>query len=153
MLDLGRDLHQHDLHLRTERVKAAISKAGVLEQGREALRRNAWATAYARLSAADRKATLGPDDLAGLSMAAHLAGKDVESLRLLERAHQGYLKQGDTLRAVRCAAWLGHTSQYRGQFAQAGGWVARAQRLLEGQKQCAEHGYVLLPQGLRAVMR
>ena len=113
-------------------MKAAISKAGVLEQGREALRRNAWATAYARLSAADRKATLGPDDLAGLSMAAHLVGKDVESLRLLERAHQGYLKQGDTLRAVRCAVWLGQTSQYRGKFAQAGGWVARAQRLLEG---------------------
>jgi len=134
-------------------VKAAISKAGVLEQGREALRRNAWATAYARLSAADRKATLGPDDLAGLSMAAHLVGKDVESLRLLERAHQGYLKQGDTLRAVRCAVWLGQTSQYRGKFAQAGGWVARAQRLLEGQEQCVEHGYLLLPQGLRAVMQ
>src|SRR5437773_1745505 len=112
-------------------VKGAISKTGVLEQGREALRRNAWATAYARLSAADQKATLGPDDLVGLSMAAQLAGKDIESLRLLERAHQGYLKQGDTLRAVRCAVWLGHVSQYRGEIAQAGGWVARAQRLLE----------------------
>ena len=134
-------------------MKGAISKTGVLEQGREALRRNAWATAYARLSAADQKATLGPDDLVGLSMAAQLAGKDIESLRLLERAHQGYLKQGDTLRAVRCAVWLGHVSQYRGEIAQAGGWVARAQRLLEGKKPSVEHGYLLLPQGLRAVMQ
>jgi DNA-binding CsgD family transcriptional regulator len=134
-------------------VKSATSKVHLLQQGREALRKSAWATAYTRLSAADRKTPLGAEDVMGLSMAAHLIGKDQESFRLLERAHQAFLKQGHTLQAIRCAVWLGHTTQFRGDFAQAGGWIARAQRLLEGQKQCVEHGYLLLPQGLRAVMQ
>jgi ATP/maltotriose-dependent transcriptional regulator MalT len=136
-------------------VKAAVSKSHSLQlqQGREALRKNAWATAYARLSAADRKAPLDAQDLMGFSMAALLSGKDEESFRLLERAHQGFLKEGDTLQAIRCAVWLGHTSQYRGDFAQASGWIARAERMLAGEKQCVEQGYLLLPQGLRAVMQ
>jgi tetratricopeptide (TPR) repeat protein len=136
-------------------LKSAATKSHSLQlqQGREALCKNAWATAYARLSAADRKTSLAGQDVLGLSMAAHLIGKDEESLRLLERAHKKFLEQGETLQAVRCAIWLAHTTQFRGDFAQAGGWMARAQRLLDGQKRCVEHGYLLLPQGLREVMQ
>jgi ATP/maltotriose-dependent transcriptional regulator MalT len=134
-------------------VKSAASKGNLLQQGREALRNNAWATAYACLSAADRKPPLGGQDLMGLAIAAHLIGKDEESLRLLERAHRTFLDEDETQPAVRCAIWLAHTLQFRGDFAQAGGWLARAQRLLDGQRRCVEHGYLLLPQGLRAVMQ
>lgn len=134
-------------------MKSGASKANSLQQGRDALRKNAWATAYARLAAADRKAPLAAQDVLGLSMAAHLIGKDEESLRLLERAHKKFLEQGETLQGIRCAIWLAHTTQFRGDFAQAGGWMARAQRLLDGQKRCVEHGYLLLPQGLREVMQ
>src|SRR5262249_28887792 len=138
---------------RRRTVKSAASKANLLQQGRDAIRKNAWATAYAKLSAADRKTPLSAQDVMALSVAAHLTGKDEESLRLLERAHREFLEQGEVLPAVRCAVWLGHTMQFRGDFAQASGWMARAQRLLDGQKRSVEHGYLLLPQGLRAVMQ
>jgi hypothetical protein len=110
-------------------VKSAASRSQslALQQGREALRNKAWATAYARLSAADRKTPLNGQDVLGLSMAAHLIGRDEEGLRLLERAHKKFLEQDETPPAIRCAIWLAHTTQFRGDFAQAVvGWRARS---------------------------
>jgi hypothetical protein len=40
-----------------------MATAGGLERGRESFARQTWATAYAELSAADRGAPLGPEDL------------------------------------------------------------------------------------------
>ena len=45
-----------------------------LERGREAFDRQAWADARDHLSAADREASLAPDDLGRLAMAAYLVG-------------------------------------------------------------------------------
>ena len=48
-------------------------------------------------------------------------------------------------RAVRCAFWLGFRLFLRGEVGRATGWFARAQRLLEGDGECAEQGYLLVP--------
>ena len=46
--------------------------------------------------------------------------------------------------AVRCAFWLGFHLTLRGEPARAGGWLARARRLLEREdRDCAERGYLL----------
>jgi DNA-binding CsgD family transcriptional regulator len=37
-----------------------------------------------------------------------------------------------------------------GEFAKAGGWLSRAGRLLDGQPDCVEKGYLLLPEGYRS---
>jgi ATP/maltotriose-dependent transcriptional regulator MalT len=132
-------------------VMKAMTRGEALAQGRESLRLKAWGTAYARLSAADSKEPLDAADLQGLAMAAQLVGKDVESAGLLARAHQGFLSDGATLRAARCAFWLGYIALFTGDSAQSSGWLGRARRLLEGQKECVEHGYMLMPEGLRAV--
>lgn len=121
-----------------------------LEAGRDSFRRQAWTEAFARLSAADQETPLQPGDLELLAKAAHLLGKDEAATEVGQRAHHGYLELGDPVGAARCAFWLGFGLLDRGDWAQGGGWVARAQRLLdEGQHDCVELGYLLLPDGIR----
>lgn len=106
--------------------------AGELERAREAFDRQAWGEAHALLAEAG---ALDPDDLERLAVAAHLVGHDDESDRAWEQAHLARARLGDADGAVRCAFWLALALLLRGETAQAGGWLARAERLAEG----AEH--------------
>jgi DNA-binding CsgD family transcriptional regulator len=86
-------------------------------------------------------------------MAAYLLGRDGQATNAMTRAYHGFLNHGDAVRAARCAFWLsfGRTPAER---AHASGWLAKAQRLLdEGQHDCVERGYLLLPTALGAVAR
>jgi DNA-binding CsgD family transcriptional regulator len=121
-----------------------------LEAARSAFARQAWGEAYAELSAADRASTLAPEDLERLATAAYLTGRDIESTDLWTRAHQAWLERGETERAVRCGRWLVHGLLNRDDFAQAGGWVARGQRLLDDAGlDCVERGWVPVPTALQ----
>jgi len=115
-----------------------------LERARECYRRRAWREAHELLSHADRTTTLSVDDLERLATSAYLIGRDVDFQHSLERAHDAYLHGGDRPRAARCAFWLGLTLLLRDETGRASGWLARAQRLVEGHD-CVEHGYLLLP--------
>lgn len=128
----------------------SASAAPLLQEGSQAFRERAWGTAFAQLSAADRETPLGPNHLLQMAQAALLIGKEREGADALARAHQGFLDTGETQAAVRCAFWLGFTALLGGQVAQAGGWLSRANRLLEGQPECVERGYLLLPTALAA---
>jgi DNA-binding CsgD family transcriptional regulator len=116
-----------------------------LERGRRAYAERAWLGAYESLTAADRHEVLGPDDLDLLATSAFMLGRDDESIAWLERAHHRYLEAGETRRAVHSAIWIGLNLASRGQIGPATGWLGRAQRLLEHEDACAEHGYLLLP--------
>ena len=117
-----------------------------------AYRRRAWAEAYARLSDADALEPLELQDLERVSLAAELMGRSEDATELLARAHQEALRVGDLPGAARAAFWLGFGLIHRGEFARGGGWVARAARLIEdGQLDCVERGYVLLPGAIRAL--
>jgi len=117
-----------------------------LERGREAYARKAWSDAFESLSRADEEAPLGADDLVLLAQSAFMLGRDGEFLGILERAHQAYLGAGDAPRAVRCAFWIGMNLALRGEMGPAGGWLGRAQRLLEREERdSVERGYLLLP--------
>ena len=117
--------------------------AGSLQRGRESHARQAWGEAYAQLSAADRVASLEPEDLERLAAAAYLYGKDADDL--WARAHHAFLDAGHRERAARCAFWLVLDLLARGEQARANGWRARALRLLEeGRCDCAECGLVLV---------
>jgi DNA-binding CsgD family transcriptional regulator/tetratricopeptide (TPR) repeat protein len=120
------------------------------DRGLEAFDRRKWADAYEHLAAADREEGLEPGALEPLSVAAYLLGRPDESVDVLGRAHQEYLDRGDPVGAARCAFWLGFQLLTRGEHARGGGWVARAERLLDDcGRDCEERGFVLLPQGLR----
>jgi DNA-binding NarL/FixJ family response regulator len=129
-----------------------MTTAGALAQGREHFARQAWEDARAMLSAADREHALPADDLVRLATAAQMLGLDSEAPALWLRAHAEYVEQQERRQAARCAYWLIMPMLLRGEMAQAGGWIARTERLLEEESaDCAERGYMLCASALRAI--
>lgn len=125
---------------------------GSLEQAREHYDRHRWRDAYELLTSLRADGPLPVDDLVRLATAAHMLGHDSERADAWEAAHHECLRNGDVPRAVRCAFWLAFGHMQSGEMAQAGGWLARAQNLLEEcGLDCAERGYVLVPVALRAL--
>jgi ATP/maltotriose-dependent transcriptional regulator MalT len=135
---------------RTMYVGGPMSTTEALQRGRESFGQRAWKDAFAQLSAADREARLGPEDLERFAVAAHLVGQYDDSATAWERAHHESLNRGDAPRAARCAFWLAFSLINRGELARASGWLARAQRLLDdGGYDCVERGYLLMPVGVQ----
>jgi DNA-binding CsgD family transcriptional regulator len=131
-----------------------MSVADALDRGREFFGRQAWGDAFAQLAAADREAALELEDLERLAVAAYLVGADRESDDAWLRAHHECLRLGDVVRAARCAGWLAQGLLLRGEMAPGGGWLARAQRLLdEGHHDDVGRGYLLLPVALQSFDR
>ena len=129
-----------------------MTTADTLDLARAFFERHEWKDAHAQLSIADQESPLGPEDLELLAMAAYLVGRDVDSVDALTRAHHECLQLGDVARAARCAFWLAFGLLNRGEMAQAGGWLARAGRLLDDSPQdCVEQGYLLVPIALQSL--
>src|SRR5512132_626359 len=117
-----------------------------LEQGREHYANAAWAGAFESLKRADLAARLEAPDLELLAQSAYLLGREDEFFVFLERAHHARLDDGDVLRAVRSAFWIGMNFALRGEMGPGTGWLGRAQRLLDRESEdCVERGYLLIP--------
>jgi DNA-binding CsgD family transcriptional regulator len=116
-----------------------------LAAGRRAYQRHAWAEAYAALSSADQTSeTLKPDDLERLAISSYLVGRDDVSADAWTRAHQACLRERDVRRAARASFWLALDLVTRGELAQANGWMARTQRILDDEcADCPERGLIL----------
>jgi DNA-binding NarL/FixJ family response regulator len=122
-----------------------------LDRGREAYVNLQWKVAFDSLSEADRNEALGLDDLERLAITADMLGRE-EVLEVTERAHQLARRAGDVGRAVRAAFWLGMALADRGEWSQAGGWFAKAERELdEAGLDSVERGYLLVPRGEQRV--
>lgn len=118
--------------------------------GAEAFARGAWPEAHAALRAAARDSQLDAPDLERLGTVAQLLGHDEECSRAWAEAHRAFLRTGDPAPAARCAFWLAMGFMERGEMAHAGGWLSRAQRILdEAGLDCPERGYLRIPQGLQ----
>jgi DNA-binding CsgD family transcriptional regulator len=122
-----------------------------LARGREAAARGAWADAYTALSLADQATSLAGCDLELIAAATYLLGDVEECLRALQRGSHAYLDDGKTQRSARCVFWMAFILLLQGDLAQASGWLSRANRLLENERQeCAEHGLLMLPLTVQA---
>jgi DNA-binding CsgD family transcriptional regulator len=124
-----------------------------LARGREAFGRRAWSDACAHLAAADAgpEGPLGVDDLDRLAVASYLTGRDADCADAWARAHRQAMQGGDIAAAARCAFWLGFTLLLRNEVAQGGGWLARAQRLVDDAGlDTVVQGYLLLPGALQS---
>jgi DNA-binding CsgD family transcriptional regulator len=125
-----------------------------LTEGRAAFAREAWSEARARLAEADAITPLGHADLDRLATAAHLTGRDEEAAAARTRAYDVCLARGETIPAARQAFWLAFAIIDKpARQAQAGGWLARARRLVdEAGADCAERGLLLSASAFQHVM-
>ena len=120
-------------------------------RARDAFNKQAWRRAYDELSAAAVAEPLEVEDLERLASAAYLAGLSDESRAAWVSAHEKCAHVGDVARAARCAFWLAFALLNAGDLARGGGWVDRAQRLLDDRRlDCVERGYLRYAAALRA---
>lgn len=112
-----------------------------VQAGRAALARHAWHEAYELLTAADRAGALRPEDLLKLSEAAWWAGHLEEALGFGQRGFGLFSSAGRATDAARAAQWLAILNVLKSAFSVAGGWMKRAERLLEDQPDSVAHGF------------
>jgi LuxR family maltose regulon positive regulatory protein len=109
-----------------------------------------WAAARASFAEAlAREQT--PEALEGLSWAAWWLD-DVEGVfDARERAYGLYRRRGERASAARMATWLAADQlDFRGAAAVAGGWLRRAERLLDSVEPGPEHGWLAFHEGYQA---
>jgi class 3 adenylate cyclase len=110
--------------------------------GREALGRHAWDEALEAFTEADRHGDLSPDDLQLLAQAAWWSGRPDDAVAAWERAFAGHSAAGDSTAAAGAALRLAELAFRRNAYSIAGGWVARAERMLEDEPESAVHAWL-----------
>lgn len=128
-----------------------MTELATVPEAREAASRYGWREAFDLLAAADAVAPLGPDDLDLMAECAWWLGKMRHCIALRERAHAVYRKQGNPRRAARVALDLTHHHGDLGELGEAAAWLQSAARLLDGEPEGAEHGWLSLTRSLVAL--
>jgi DNA-binding CsgD family transcriptional regulator len=129
-----------------------MTLATELDLARAAFDRRAWSDVVRRLDAAEAVGRLEPADLERLGVARQMLGRPDLAIGVWERGHKDAVAAGATMIAARFALLIALTYGERGDMARAGGWHARAGRLLEqAGEDSVERGYYLAPIGLRAL--
>jgi DNA-binding CsgD family transcriptional regulator len=113
-----------------------------LQRGDEALASADWPAARAAFEAAlaERESA---EALDGLARSLWWLGQADDALALRERSFRAF-RAGDPRRASRIALWLAGEYEVAGNLAAANGWRARAERLLQGLSEGAQHGWLAL---------
>jgi DNA-binding CsgD family transcriptional regulator len=117
-----------------------------IERARDAVHREAWAEAYGELVAAD-PSDLTPQDLEALAEAAWWLSKNDESVAARQRAYAAFAAANDEPRAAYNAGRLSIEHFLREEPAVGAGWLMRAQRHLQDQAECIEHGFLAVLEG------
>jgi class 3 adenylate cyclase len=121
-----------------------------LRSARDATARHAWREAYEAYANADR-ASLTPADLESFADSAWWTGKLGGAIGLREDSYAGFAAAGDKLDAARLALTLSWDHSGRGAFAVSQGWFATADRLLQGEPESVEHGFLILTRAVNAL--
>ncbi len=123
-----------------------------MQAAREAFARHSWLEVYSLLT--DAAESLDADQLEMLAVAANLIGRDQDSVRAWERAHVKHLGAGRPDRAAANVCWAALILLLRGEMAQAGGWMTRAERIVDelgADVPVAARGMLLIPAAIAAV--
>ena len=121
-----------------------------VELGRAALRVGDATGARAQFELGD----LTPEVLEGLAAASYVLLEYPRAIAEFERAYAGYRQQGDGAGSARVARTLGYMyGTTAGDWAVAGGWIARAKTLLSELPKSSERGWVALTEGMFAEAR
>ena len=126
-------------------VAVSPSAADAVAQARDAAAGREWRRAFDLFAAADAQSFLDSGDLEQWATAAYLIGDTDTAVDARAREHQIRLDEGDVAAAVRAGFWASFILVNSGRSAQAGGWIARSQRLAGQLSDGApEQGYLLV---------
>ena len=121
----------------------AMGPADDVLRGREAAADGDWPAAYASLT---RAGVAEPEDLERLAPAASSSAATTSTPAPSSARITRIWRPAPRCRAARCAFWIGLNRALRGEPATAGGWFARAGRLVDRDPDdCVERGYLLVP--------
>ncbi|MGH3339956.1 MAG: hypothetical protein ACRDPL_14180, partial [Propionibacteriaceae bacterium] len=114
-----------------------------LVRAREAAARGDWEEAYDVLMKADADGLAGPADLSLLGEVAYAAGHLDVTIEAWERAHAACIAAGDQVGAAGAAVRVAmHLLYDTALLAPVRGWLARAERLLDGHADTAPHAWL-----------
>src|SRR3954464_8752788 len=116
---------------------------GLVERAKSAAAGRDWQEAFALLVAADADESLDPTELPLLGEVAHAAGHLDVTIEAWERAHAAAMQAGDELAAAGAAVRVAmHLLFDTALMAPVRGWLARADRLLEGHGETPAHAWL-----------
>lgn len=134
-----------------------MSQAGgdptsLVAEAQSALAAHQWRPAYDALSAADAQTSLNPEELELLATAAWWMGHLPEAIEARERAYAAAIKVGDRPAATLATISLARDNLLRLSTAAAGGWIRRAEELLDGLPENPGHGWLAIVRAFRAAL-
>lgn len=113
-----------------------------LEAGRWVAARDAFEEAMAAEASAEA--------IEGLALARWFLGEIEPAVELCQQAVAAYGERGACDRAARLATWVSHQYLIAGKASLSNGWLARAERALEGRTDCSGAGWVAVEKARRA---
>ncbi len=113
-----------------------------LEIGREAFQSHDWDKAVEALSEVDRDVGLTGDDLMLLADAHWWSSQPDRAVDVFERAYDEFVKSDQIGEAATVGSLLAYLAMRRMAMSVATGWVARVERLLEGQPETVGHAWL-----------
>jgi DNA-binding CsgD family transcriptional regulator/uncharacterized protein HemY len=123
---------------------ATQSADDLSREGREALVDADWERARSCFEQA-RELEETAEILDGLGQAAHFLGDYQQAIEFKERAFAAYRRKDERAEAAEVARWLAFLyGGVHGNRAAANGWMAWAERLLDGVEESVEHGRLAL---------
>jgi hypothetical protein len=115
---------------------------GLVERAGDSAAGGDWQQAYDLLMEADAEGSLAPTDLPMLGEVAYAAGHLDVTIEAWERAHALCLQGGDEVAAAGAAVRVAmHLLFDTALMAPVRGWLARAERLLEGRGETPAHAW------------
>ena len=115
---------------------------GLVERARDAATRGDWQNAFDLLVEADADGVLAPVDLPVLGEVAYAAGDLDVAIEAWERAHAACIQTDDQVAAAAAAVRVAmHLLFDTALMAPVRGWLARAERLLEGVGETPAHAW------------
>ncbi len=124
-------------------------RGGEIEAGWAALDAAQWDAAKTAFAAALEEEET-PDARDGLGQALWFLGDVEDGIAARERSFEAFVHDGRGNEAARVAVWVSHQHMVRGRASAARGWLARAERALEGAEPCEGHGWIAVERARHA---
>lgn len=120
-----------------------MTTAELIESGRDAMARNAWAEAYDLWHRADESQELGPLELEDYALSAWWTGQPDQCIDIRERAYADYNTENNTIKAGMLALEIAEDHFHKGSGTLGLSWLKRASELLGTEGATVESAWLI----------